>query len=417
MCRNQLTLAIAASLLLPIAALRAQTAGGSSYSVFNLGDIQPVTTAAGVSRGHVEVATFSPRSVNSTNPAMWGDLENVTIQAGLLFSQSKLSDAGGSIAQNRTALQNFSAGFPISSLFHATLAAGLKPFSTVSYRTLISAKAPTVTGDSVTSSSTYFGEGGVSEAFFGTSFAPIPEVTVGLSGARYFGTVNNTTKVAFPGNELNPATYARNEHFGGWGLHAGLLVRPIPAVGIGLAFETPVDLTRDREDITSFTEQSENVVDTSARTSSSVTIPSRITAGASWSTGRFLLSAEGSLQTWEGGSFSSARNSMRVGAGMDRLGAAGAGSRGFDRWTLRLGGYYDQTYYNVGGKGIDDYGFTLGAGIPLTTTTNLTVGTLLEVALDLGRRGVTDSGLTQELYARLNIELAVSELWFVRSRR
>ena len=46
----------------------------------------------------------------------------------------------------------------------------------------------------------------------------------------------------------------------------------------------------------------------------------------------------------------------------------------------------------------------------------MSAGTALDVAIEVGKRGSVNDGLTQELYGKLWVELAVSELWFVRRR-
>ena len=115
--------------------------------------------------------------------------------------------------------------------------------------------------------------------------------------------------------------------------------------------------------------------------------------------------------------FSTARNSMRVAVGIDRMASTSVNAEGFERWTFRLGGFYDQSYYALPGGDVNSMGGTIGFGVPLTTFTGLNAGTYLDLGLEIGSRGTTTGGLTQELYGKLFVDIAVSELWFVKTRR
>jgi hypothetical protein len=423
MHRKSILPALAAALLGVIAVqpAEAQQDGGSSYSIFNLGDIRQAVTASGVARGGSEVAVTSPRTINGTNPALWGDLETVSVQAGMSFAQYQVSDDNSSLYQNRTSLQNFSAGFPMSDVYNSALVLSIRPYSTVNYLTQLASRVPTAAGDTADGTISYSGDGGISEATFGASFAPIPEVTIGVAGSRFFGAIRNSSGVSFPDGSLNPAVYQRNDVFGGWGFRAGLAARPIEGLTIGGVFESGSNLNRERHDIAAYVDRSpqgsEEVVDTTASDTQTVKLAPRITAGASYRTGRALLSTQVTMQAWSADDFANARNSMRIALGFDRMGNEAAGASGFDRWTLRAGAYMDQTYFNVRGTGIDEVGVSIGAGIPLTFVSRLNVGTTLDLAIEAGQRGSTDNGLTKELFGRFNLELTLGELWFIRSRR
>ncbi|MBC8145867.1 MAG: hypothetical protein H7X80_09785 [bacterium] len=394
-----------------------QTSGGSSYSIFNIGDLRQTVTASGAARGGIEAAVPSPLTINGTNPALWGDLRNVSVQAGMSFTQYQVSDAEGSLNQNRTSLQNFSAGFPVSEKFRSTIAIGLRPYSSVNYRTQLAENVPNANGDSTEARITYTGVGGISEFVFGGSFAPIPEVAVGVGASRFFGAINNGSGVTFPDGALNPAVYQRNDFYGGWGVRAGLSLKPVDQLTIGAVFETGSTLFRDRTEIAAYIDGFDEVIDTTAKRTENFTIPPRISVGASFLTGRALISTQATMQSWSSDVYPNARNSMRVALGFDRIGAEAPGAAAFDKWTLRAGAYYDQTYYNINGNGINEMAVTIGAAIPITIVSRLNVGTTFDIALEVGQRGTTDNGLTSELFGRFNVEFTLGELWFVRSRR
>jgi hypothetical protein len=393
-----------------------QTSGGSTYSIFNIGDLRPGANASGAGRAGIEVAVPSPLTLNSINPAGWSDMRYVTLQAGFAFEQYKVSDGSASLYQNNGRLQDFSVAFPYSDRYGGTIGFSIRPYSNVAYRTQLHQQVPTDTGNT-DATLTYTGKGGISEAMLGTSFRPIERLAIGATVSYYFGSIISQTGVDFPNAGLNPAVYRNEDLYHGVGARIGATVQPVDELRLGVALETGSTLKRERNMVSSYIDQGRAVEDTTAVTTTDVKVPPRISAGASYKTGRFLLSTEGTLQSWNDASFPDARNSLRVAAGVDRLASESLNATGFERWTFRFGGFYDQTYYSVNGNGINRMGVTLGAGIPVTSFSGMNANTAIDLAIELGTRGRTDGGLTQEMFGRFSIELGVSELWFVRARK
>lgn len=404
------------ALVLATMAAQAQTNGGSSYSVLNIGDIRGGVTAAGSGRGGIETVGLDLTSINTMNPALWGDLRAVTVQAGLSFQQFQVSDAAGTVAQNNTRVENFAAAFPYSEKFGATIGLALRPYSTVNYRTQLERSVPVSDTASVRSLINYSGIGGISQALLGTSFRAIPQVTIGVAGARYLGSIERETTVTFPEQGLNPAVYVANDLFTGWGMRLGAIVEPIPSLRIGMTFEPGASLNREENRVTAYLDAGREVADTLPVSNSTLTLAPRFSVGAAFRTGRFILSTEAQMQDWSTSELANAGASTRVAIGTERLASESSSATGFDNWVFRLGGYYDQSYYRIGTEGIDQMGMTLGLGIPLTAVSGLNVGTNLDIAAELGMRGATDNGKTKEMFAKLHLQFSVSELWFQRLR-
>jgi hypothetical protein len=413
----KLLLLTALATALPAIASAQQTSGGSTYSVFNIGDLPVSTSAAGTGRAGVEVATPSPMTLNSVNPAGWSDLRFVTVEASLVYEQYKVSDNQSSIFQNNTKLQGFGAAFPYSPSLGGTIALAFRPYSNVNYRTQVEQEVPKIDSGTARELTTYQGRGGLSEMMIGTSIRPFDWLAVGVTASRYFGTIESESQIAFPDNDMTPATYRGVNQHGGWGARIGLRLEPTEDLHLGAVVETGAKITRDRLQISDFTQQGSAVNDTTALDTSTFRIPPRISVGAAYRTGRFLLAADGSTQLWDNSDFPTARTSTRVAASFERLPNESPSATGFERWTFRGGLYYDQSYYSLDNGNIDQYGLSLGAGIPLTRISGLNANTRLDLAAEVGRRGSLTNGLTQETYFRLFVELSISELWFVRSKR
>lgn len=409
-------LAMFAAALATVPSALAQTGGGSTYSIFNIGDLRGGATAASAGRGGAETAVPSQTIINSLNPALWSDLSYVTLQAAMNFEQYEVSNASGKLYQNQSKLQDFSAAFPYSQEYGGTLALSIRPYSTVNYRTQLQQNVPGT--DTNTALVTYSGHGGLSEALAGTSFRPVEWLSIGASGSLLFGSITSQSEVAFPNSgTLSPASYQTGDLYIGAGGRFGVAAQPVEGLRIGGVYETGGTLTKERSVSTRLVDNNREIIDTTATGEEEFTLPPRFMVGASYQTGRFLLSSDAMFQTWGKENFPTARSSSRFALGMDRLPSESMNASGFERWTFRLGGYYEQTYYQMeNGDGIDQMGLSLGARCPISSAGPMSAGTSLDFAIEVGKRGSTDNGLTQELYGRLWLELSVSELWFVRRR-
>ena len=394
----------------------AQTGGGSTYSIFNLGDLQTSSTVASAGRGGVECAVPSTTILNSLNPAGWQDLRLVTLQAGLNFEQFQVSDGSSTLYQNNSRLQDFAVGLPYSEKLGG-LAFGIHPYSTVNYRTQVVRQVPF--GDTTTAMrTTYSGRGGISEAFVGGSIKPLPWLSVGATANLFFGSIRNQSDVTFDRKEFAQANYLASDRYVGTGGRIGVQAQPTEDIRLGAVFETGSDLEGDNLVTTMLVDNGVTVLDTVGKSTGTVTVPPRITFGASFVTGRFLLSGDMSMQSWDATKIATSRAENRFAVGVDRLPSTSLNASGFERWTFRFGAYYRQTYYQpLNGEGINQMALTLGARWPITSPNVFNSSTALDVALELGKRGNATNGLTEEFFGRVAVELSVSELWFVRSRR
>ncbi len=386
--------------------------GGSTYSIFNIGDLQSTTTAAGAGRGGVEAAVPYGSILNSLNPAAWTSLNYVTIQAGLRFEQYRVSDEDQSNWQNRTTFRNVAIGLPFSKDLGGAIGIGIRPYSSVNYRTGVKRDVPS--GDStVQADLTYSGSGGVSQGFGGFSLKPIDALSIGATFDFYFGSTLNRTLVDFPTSTLNDAGYINTDTWSGIGGTIGVLARPVENLLVAATFSPGTTLTTEREAISIFRESGIEDTVTSLITESELSVPSRITFGASLKSGRTLLSADVLTQGWSpNDSLSTTRGRLRTGVGVDYLPAKGVSATGLSTWTLRTGLWYEQTYYALPQGNINEMGVALGANIPFSSTGALGSGAGADIGLEIGMRGTTDNGLTREVFGRLSLELAISEFWF-----
>jgi len=77
------------------------------------------------------------------------------------------------------------------------------------------------------------------------------------------------------------------------------------------------------------------------------------------------------------------------------------------------GAYFTKSHINLQNKDINTFGGTLGSQIPLQTTRQ---ELLLGIAFDFGVRGTHDKNLLLEKYAKVRINVAFKEIWFMKRK-
>jgi hypothetical protein len=72
---------------------------------------------------------------------------------------------------------------------------------------------------------------------------------------------------------------------------------------------------------------------------------------------------------------------------------------------------YEKTGLIVDSEAINDIGFTLGLGMPITGSfSNVNFG------FELGKKGTTNSNLVQENYANFSVSLSLNDKWFEKRK-
>ena len=115
----------------------------------------------------------------------------------------------------------------------------------------------------------------------------------------------------------------------GAGGRFGVAVQPIEELRIGGVYETGGTLTQERSVSTRLVDNNRELVDTTATSEGEITLPPRFMVGASYQTGRFLLSSDAVFQSWSKDNFPTARPSSRFAVGVDRLPSESMNATGF----------------------------------------------------------------------------------------
>jgi long-subunit fatty acid transport protein len=430
----------------------------SPYSRFGLGNIQDNNTVHISGMGGIGTSYRNTESFSLTNPASLSALKLTGFEFALNGSYSKLKSTEGSTPSFNANMSYMALSLPIKKFWVAS--AGLVPYSVKDYRI----NDTLTTSDNLNTSRVYEGGGGTYNAYFANGFQ-YKDFSVGVNVGYMFGRLENYV-LATPldsTNSLDPGAYSSlRENF--------LRVRGL-TWNVGAQYEIPVsdkiDLIvgasgnistklSDRNELQSgfytvpndyvgrFKTDNENLsdflellsgagVDTLKFTSEniSVKLPSAINAGltlikgSDWQAGvDFRYQLWSKYENFETTSNTKYSNSWRVAIGGEwRPKSTSESSKFLQRIKYRGGFYAQRTNLELKGRNIDEYGLSLGFGLPLLTALSDDNGFIqrymlypFNLAFEMGTRGTTSEGLVRDNFFRIKFGLTLSDKWFVKRK-
>jgi hypothetical protein len=88
----------------------------------------------------------------------------------------------------------------------------------------------------------------------------------------------------------------------------------------------------------------------------------------------------------------------------------------WQRIKFRMGGHYTKSYVQVDGEQVNNYGISMGVGLPWKNEKKLYTNTYFNISYELGQRGTTDNGLLKEIYHIITIDLNLYDFWFLQPK-
>jgi len=390
--------------------------GGSSYSLFGIGDIRYLPNARSAGMGYTGLGLPSANMINSMQPAAWARINRVRLDAGLLYEGFKSSDGNRSLYLANSDFSGALLAIPISTEQGIVSVLGFAPYSNVNYNLFVEGKQ-----EGVDYQVNHAGSGGMSRGVVGLSYSPLPDLALGTSLNYLFGSIDDIrtfSPLNGPGGGTNYAggisTTTMTLHgltvsLGGQFSGFGNISQSLSPFSFGFVLTTRGNLKTERQTTYDFLTERDTIPAARER----LTIPVAYGFGLAYQpSDRYLLAADYYAQQWGDASFNGInppeiRNSFRVGIGGERLREHDA-SKWLGRLVYRLGFYYHSTYYKINNEPINEWGVTGGLAIPLFGDARL------NTAFEYGNRGTTNSGLVKDTFFRMTLSITLSEPWFQR---
>lgn len=394
--------------------LFAQSKSSSSpYSAFGVGDLLLPAGARQLGMARVGQALSEPANLNPANPAAAAELWRFTFDIHGYYQNTVLRTD-----RNKTGLESAGLGgmnmvFKKSSPLAVSL--GMNPYSGIGYDFSLERTMPDDTG-ATPYRSNRIGAGGLNEAYVGGAYQILKgRLSFGAHLNYLFGNVERQwfTQVG----RVEAVGVLSSLRYQGVGYRAGVMYNDTlkwigkEAVGrIGLTLSGLPNL--GVKDLTRF--ETPSALDTLIPSvTRSTSIPMRWGAGFSVTqAGKYTLALDYIRQDWS--SFRETAESeklqtwQRVALGGEMLPDYLAYRQLWKRIAYRAGVFYEQTYVQLQGKSINQWGWTLGMGVPVSYQTV----SRLQFGFEWNQRGQMSSGLIHERNWRLYFGISFVEPWF-----
>ena len=423
-------LCLSTAVILVAVAMAQSNGSNSSYSRFGLGTMNE--QSQGFNRGMAGVAQGiqSGQKVNMLNPASYAAIDSLSFifDAGMGLGFGHFKQGNSSANVRNTSLEHINAGFRLAKGLGMSF--GFVPYSTIGYNFTASNRVGSnaTSGQSITTQTTYYGNGGLHQMYVGLGWNPFAKLNIGANISYLWGDYNHSLAQQFyEGSTTNTSYNSLNLEWNS----------DIRTYKIDIGIQYPIRLTtQDWLTLGATTSLGHGIgsevkllrygsVSDSIESNLKNTfeIPYVINAGAAWQhQGRITVATDYTLERWNGCkipvSYTTATGSgIQVHQYLDRHKASiGAEyihnpmSRKYtDHIRYRLGASYTTPHIKVNGQdGPSEYSFTAGVAMPLKTTSK----SLVNVNLQWLRRAPSSNTMITENYFMLHLGITFNEAWF-----
>jgi len=385
--------------------------------MFGIGDLKQNTTAKHRGMGRTGVALSSDGFLNGANPASINSLgsTDVLMDMGISFYKAKYYSNGDDITAFDGNYDHIALGFPVTRWWGASL--GLRPFSEVGYDITTTS---VYEGSYEDIETRFTGSGGISQVYLNNSFQPFRGLSLGFSFSYLTGSIDQTeTSYLLPAGYYDVYTtnsyYLRNIYIGFGLLYSLHLKNDMLSLGITYHPEKELFSTYSHEVFVNATEE-DYYLEVESKRADRFCLPSSLEAGLAYHfSSRLKLAADYGIQHWEGNT--SLINVLEMTDKSYYHFGLEWSPNPKNHWTyfqgmdFRLGGYIEKGYMLIRDNQINEYGLTLGMGIPSSDRKSR-----VNLSLELGKMGTTKDGLVNEYYAGLSLDFIMHSNWFVKRK-
>lgn len=394
----------------------AYSQSSSPYTRYGIGDLKYSFSTRQQGMGQLGVSLLDNSHISTTNPASWTDFNRTRIEFGLAYNGVSISNSSSSYYTAETEIEGFTFGFPVSSEYGIGIAAGLIPYSRISYKAVENFQdADTLISDY---SINFEGKGGLSKLFIGSSYRLPFNFSVGATLDYYFGNLNYYSTLRFNNDNNYIAEYNLSYRPTGFGTTIGFISSNLNEILKAeflseLRFGGSVNYISKLDTDTILTTTSSLLVDTIAQSRTKIEIPLRLNLGLSFIIGKnYLVTIDYSSQNFNNFKIAETRsnqlrNAFKFSTGFEFIPTQQLGMSFWERVNWRLGLSYEQTPYYFKNTGINQYSVYSGLTLPLG------IDNSIDIAIQYSMRGTTDNNLLKENFIKLNLGISFGELWFL----
>jgi hypothetical protein len=394
----------------------------SPYSRFGVGELASSRNTYNFSMGGIAYAISSPNYINPYNPA-----SNVAFDTmSFLFSGGMVSKFGTHKTETLTSKTNFASlgyllfGFPVTRWMKSSI--GLIPYSNVGYNVV----AHEVYENIGSTDLYYKGLGGLNEFYVNSSFQLHKNLAIGAKMSFLFGKSNNSQIVFFPDSagmlntKVDRYIEAGDLYFDFGAQYKKQIVKDM-TMGFGAIYAPSQNINATKNYIarsyfgTSIgIESFRDTIAIELDKHGTITIPEKYGFGIMLKQNeKWMFGADYSWQNWSKfrafDQVDSLKNSMQFSVGGEFLPSEKVFTKYWKRVKYRAGFRYNKTYLNLNNTPVNEFGITIGLGLPVPRSLST-----INLGLEWGKKGTTSNNLIQDNYVKLTLDVSIWERWFVK---
>lgn len=425
------------ALLLSIMAASASpqsNGSNSSYSRFGLGTLNDQSQGFNKAMGGAGIAVRMGNRINMSNPASYSAIDSLSflMDVGMSASAGHLSSGSTKVNVKNCSLDYVNMGFRMARGLGFT--AGFVPFSTIGYYFSTESKVTNdyTTSQSITTASTYYGEGGIHQLYMGVGWNPFADFSIGMNASYIWGSYYHSLSQTFYEGGSSSSNYS--------GLNSTNEAQ-IKTYRLDFGMQYPIRITKNDYLILGATaalgHQIKNDATLTRYTSAgdslevvaknAFDLPYTFGAGASWIHKlNLMVAADYKQERW--GECRMPEMSTKTGTltyiptkgyYMNRHKISLGGQYVIDpldrhyvnRIQWRLGANYSTPYLVVNKcDGPSEFSLSAGAGLPISN--NINKGTMVNVSVQWMRRSPSVSNQITENYFVFSLGASINERWF-----
>lgn len=383
--------------------------------------------------GGTSLGIRSSSFVNHSNPASYTsfDTTSFVFEGGVYFQSATLKTTTASQKSTYSSIGPVLFGFPVTKRIKASF--GLMPYSSVGYKINEQKSVPiSVSPDSVTiASNTYDGNGGINTAYLGFGYYISHNLSIGVNADFLFGTIKRNSTSNF--SELPYAQTFRqtnsikvNDFNFNFGLQYTAMLGKKTHLTLGFVYTPALNIKASNDSLANMVSAAnpETVlyeVSQSSTLNGKLKMPKSIGGGFSVEKDdKWLIAGDVYWQNWEKfnmfGKNDSLKNSLRASLGVQLIPNATDFNSYFKRVRYRFGVAMNNTYLQLNGKQLTDFGVSFGAGFPVRKSQSDASKAIINFGLEIGKRGTTDLNLLKEDYVRFTLSMSLYDFWFRKQK-
>ncbi len=425
--------------LLSLAAINVSAQSAASpYSIFGIGTLSNKALIYHNNMGGLGISNGHPWILNNINPALLPSNNFSTFDAGLYTEKRTLNTTDLTQSNTSGGLAYLAFGFPIVNQ-KWTMAAGLMPYSNVSYN--ITSTGKVTNHEAANANYQYKGSGGINQVYLSSGWQLIPNTLyIGGRVGYTFGKVKDETIIDIDervyrdeedtigvAKSFKSSLFTRSSRYSDFLFEGGLALKKKIGkdlnLNLGLIYELSSNMNTVRDEKIEIIEGSSAIppTDTIVYNVKGVTfLPQKIGGGISitksykWSFGVDYYSRDWSQFKSDFGTEQELTKSYEIIVGGEFTPDFTSVNSYLKRVTYQFGFNYEQTPVKINNTNIEDFGINFGVSLPAGNASILNVG------FKYGQLGTTSNGLIRETYFKINLGMTFNDRsygWYRNQRK